>query len=235
MTLKVNDVTKSYDNKKILDKVSFSIEKGEFVALIGNNGVGKTTLFKILSGLINFDGGQVHLFEKPVRPLDSWHRRNLGIIFSDSFLIEDFTPKEYLKFTGKFHGLKSAEIETRTRELTQQLRIEDVFNQPIKELSTGFKKRVSIAASLIHEPTILFYDEPFLGLDFKTTDIICNTLKQLKQDKILLISSHDINLVADLCDVFLYLGEDGKLHDPINRVDFESSLDLITYLKGEKF
>jgi ABC-2 type transport system ATP-binding protein len=233
--LNIDKVSKSFHGKLILDKVSFTLSKGKFTGLIGNNGAGKTTLFKILSGLIGFDSGQITYAGKSIKSLDSWHRNNLGIILSDQILIEEFRVREFVLFTAKFQGLTDAEAKERCEYFLSALSLEDESNKKIRELSTGNKKRVSIVSSLIHDPPTLLYDEPFSGIDIIATERICSLLRGFRADKALLISSHDINTLVEICDEFLFLDENGIIHQPIPKNNFLTVAELINYLKEEKF
>lgn len=233
--LNIEGISKSFNSKLILDKVSFSLSIGKFTGLIGNNGVGKTTLFKIVTGLMSFDSGQITYAGKLIKSLDSWHRNSLGIILSDQTLIEEFRVKEFLLFTAKFQGLSNTKAIKQCEYFLSTLSLEFEGQKKIKELSTGNKRRVSLAASLIHEPQTLLYDEPFSGIDIIATERACSLLRSFKADKALLISSHDINTLVEVCDEFLFLDENGIIHQPIEKKNFLTVPELINYLKTEKF
>jgi len=205
-----NNVIKSYGSEVVLNSLSFSIQKNDFVALIGNNGCGKTTTINIICNLIPYDDGIVEIFGSKLTPNFLSYKRDLGVVLSSPYLIEAFSIIEYLSFVGDFQFLQKEEIKNRSFDMIKLFELEEFETKKIGNLSSGNKMKVSLAAAMIHNPKVLILDEPFVNLDIKTQQILREILKSLKGKKTILITSHNIDLVVDLSDHFLIM-ERGKL------------------------
>jgi ABC-2 type transport system ATP-binding protein len=210
-----DNVTKLYSGKPVLNKLSFSIAENEFVALIGNNGCGKTTTINILCNLIPYENGNVYVFGSKVSAAYTSYKTQLGIVLSTHYSIPEFSVIEYLSFVGEFQFLKKSEVKARLEDLLSLFELKDYKDKTIKHLSSGNKMKVSIAAALIHNPKILILDEPFVNLDIKTIQTITEILKRFRGKKTVFITSHNLDLVIDLCDRFLIM-ETGKILTEIN-------------------
>ena len=225
-----NQVIKSYSGKKILKELSFSINKNDFVALIGNNGCGKTTTIDLLCNLETYESGDLFVLGSKVTPHYISYKNSLGMVLSSKHLIEEFSPLEYLSFVGKFQFVDNKKIKSRSKDLIKLFELEEHQKKPIKNLSSGNKMKVSLSAALIHNPQILVLDEPFINLDVKTIQSLTNILKNFKGKKTLLITSHNLDLVADLCDNFLIM-EDGQVLTELKKEENLSSNDLKEKIK----
>lgn len=220
-----NNVEKSYGKVKALQKLSLKINDKDFVGLIGNNGCGKTTTIHCLCNLIKYDLGEITVFGKKVVPNYVSYKNKLGMLLSKHYFVEEFNVKEYWKFVCKFQGVPKNEINQRMDDLIGLLDLSKDLNMKIQNLSSGNQMKVSIGAALIHNPEILVLDEPFVNLDIKTTEKIILLLKSFKGKKTLFITSHNLDLVADLCNTFLIM-ENGKISLELKKSDFNSITEL---------
>ena len=225
------NVIKSYSGKRALNEFSFSINENDFVALIGNNGCGKTTTINVLCNLPNYDVGKVVVFGSKVTPKYISYKNKFGVVLSSPYLIEEFSPREYLSFVGEFQFVDKKEVKNRIKDLFQLLELEEYQTKPIKNLSSGSKMKVSLASALIHNPKILILDEPFINLDINTIQRLTDILKSFKGKKTVLITSHSLDLVVDLCDRFLIM-ENGTLLTEIKNEENLSSNELKEKLKN---
>ena len=226
-----DNVVKSYNGKRVLNHFSFSIHENEFVALIGNNGCGKTTTINILCNLIPYDEGEVFILGSKVTPKYVSYKNKLGIVLSSPFLIDEFSTIEYLTFVGEFQFLNKKETEIRARDIIKLFELEEHEAKPIKHLSSGNKMKVSLAAAMIHNPKILILDEPFVNLDIKTIQRLTETLRSFRGKKTVFITSHNLDLVVDLCDRFLVM-EKGSLLVEIGSKENISSHELKEKIKS---
>jgi len=214
------NVTKSFKTIKALNNISFKIKRNEFVGIIGNNGSGKTTIINTLCNLIPLDMGEVYFDDKKISHKSHLYKKKVGVILSEHYSIEEFSTIEYLHFFAKFQNIDDKELVKRIKEITNLIGIDNI-NIPIEKLSSGNKMKVSIVTSLIHNPEVLIYDEPFVNLDFNTSNKLKDIILSLKGRKTLLITSHHLDLVIDICDRFLILDK-GEIVETIRKSDFDS-------------
>jgi ABC-2 type transport system ATP-binding protein len=198
-------LTKSYGPSPALDHVSFTCGDGEIFGVIGHNGAGKTTILKILSGLIDPTSGSLEIGGIDVLSDPDHLKRILGYLPEESRLYETMTVDEYLRFFGEIYALDGGLIEGRKKELLDSLSLE-TNGKKIGEFSKGMKRKVAIARSLIHNPSVLIYDEPTSGLDPMTSRYIINYLKELRDEgKTIILSAHNLYQVEEICNKVLIL------------------------------
>ncbi|MFC2151621.1 ABC transporter ATP-binding protein [Bacteroidota bacterium] len=211
----VNNLAKAYNGTVVLHIPELKIEKGESFGLVGNNGAGKTTFFRLILDLIKANKGEIYSLEIDVKKSTTW-KAYTGSFLDENFLIDFLTPEEYFDFIGSVNNLSKGDIK---KFLDQ---FGDFFNgeilgkgKYIRELSRGNKQKVGIAAALISDPEILVLDEPFASLDPSTQIRLKNLLKQLKTEKnvTMLISSHDLNHVTEVCERIVILDKGNIIHD----------------------
>lgn len=228
MSIKLVNIAKSYSkDSHVLNNLSFEISNNEYVALIGNNGSGKTTTLKIINNLITYTG-QVFINEKLIQKKDYKFRASFGFILDASVLIENFTIYEYCSFLNKIYNI--TDFELKLHELSNLLDIKGLLQTNIGKLSSGERMKILIISSLLHNPDTLIFDEPFINLDINSINKITAILNTLKNKKTLFISSHNLDLVADLCDRFLIMDK-GKIALDINKLDYDNVEDMKKHIK----
>jgi ABC-2 type transport system ATP-binding protein len=226
--IKVEDLTKAYGGETVLNIPSLTINKGESFGLVGNNGAGKTTFFRLILDLIRANSGAV--LSKEIMTAGSEHWKDYtGSYLDEGFLIDYLTPEEYFQFVGKINKLSEQEIEE------FMVSFEDIFNgeilghkKYIRDLSKGNQKKVGIAAAIMTKPEILILDEPFSSLDPTTQFRLKKLLKELQEEKqvTMLISSHDLNHVTEVCKRIVVLHKGDIVHD------IETGKDTLTELEA---
>ena len=210
--IQVNNLTKVYNGVTVLNLPALSIPQGESFGLVGNNGAGKTTFFRLILDLIEASDGEVSIEGQKVMRNDSW-KTMTGSFLDEGFLIDFLTPEEYFKFVGKLHQKSDGDIT----EFQNTMR--DFFNDEIletkkliRDFSKGNQKKIGIAAALIGEPKLLILDEPFTALDPSSQIRLKRFLTdfQTRFKMTMLISSHDLNHVTEVCKRIVVL-EKGKV------------------------
>ena len=182
-------------------EIAFTVPKGGIVGLLGPNGAGKTTLLRVLStalrptaGTASFDG--IDIVREPLAV-----RRTLGFLSGNTGLYGRLTPREMLAYFGGLHGLRGDELRRRIDELTELLRMGDYVDRRNDTLSAGMKQKVSIARTLVHDPSIVVFDEPTTGLDVAAAETILRLVERCRdQGKTVLLSTHHMHEVARVCD-----------------------------------
>lgn len=210
--IQLTNLTKEYDNNVVLDIESLTIPQGESFGLVGNNGAGKTTMFRLILDLIEATTGEVTIDGQPVARRDEW-KTFVGSFLDEGFLIDYLTPDEYFAFVGKLYGKSEGDIAVFTEKMADFFNGEVAGNKKlIRELSKGNQKKTGIAAALLSEPKILILDEPFTALDPSSQIRLKRLLNELQetQHMTMLISSHDLNHVTEVCKRTVVL-EKGKI------------------------
>ena len=216
--ISANNISKTFNNKKVLDNVSLQVKKGEIVSIVGPSGAGKTTLLHILSTLDKADksdSSELILNNKKViklneKEISSFRNSQIGFIFQFHELLPEFNAIENICIPGMIRGDKSKELKLKAEKLLKSLGLFNVKDQKPSELSGGEQQRVAVARALINEPSILFADEPSGNLDSKSADDLHQLFFDLR-DKLnitIVIVTHNKKL-ADMADRKLNL-VDGK-------------------------
>ncbi len=224
-------VSFSYEEELTLNNLSFFVRDKSNVALIGNNGCGKSTTIHILCNLISYHSGDVFVFNRKLTANYVSYKSRLGIVLSNPYFVEDFTVVEYFKFAGKFQNIPKNELPKRIDDLLGLFDIEDK-KLPIKKLSSGNKMKVSLAAAMIHNPEILILDEPFVNLDIESIEKIVAILKSFRGSKTLFITSHNLDLVGDLCDEFLIMDK-GTIVNHLLKDNFHDFYEMKKFIKNK--
>lgn len=207
-----NKVIKKYGQILALDEISFSIMRGESVALIGNNGCGKTTTINVLCNLILYNKGEVMVYNKKVSPLYVSYKNKFGILLSPSIFVNEFTPQQYLEFICRFQKVDPQEVSSRIDDVVNFFKISFSNSKKISDFSAGDKMKIALASSIIHNPEVLVFDEPFIHLDIQTIDFLLDLINSIKVNKTLFITSHNLDLITGLSSRFLLM-EEGKIID----------------------
>ncbi|MEW6610443.1 MAG: ATP-binding cassette domain-containing protein [Patescibacteria group bacterium] len=179
----MENLTKKFETFTAVDHVTFQVQRGEIFAFLGPNGAGKTTTIKMLTTLLHPTQGSVLVdSHSPVTAQDAV-RHSFGVVFQDTSLDDELTAEENMEFHGVLYGIPKDLRRTRIREMLELVDLYERRGDVVKQFSGGMKRRLEIARSLIHHPTILFLDEPTLGLDPQTRNHIWEYLKKLNQDE----------------------------------------------------
>lgn len=224
------DVTKTFKATEALSKLSFIVKQNECVGLIGNNGCGKTTTINVLCNIIPYEKGDVFIFNKKVEACFVNYKQRLGVLFSPPILVNEFTIREYLKFICRFQKVNQSEIPNRINDLISAFHLNDNDRKVISSYSAGDKMKIALAGALIHNPDILILDEPFVHLDIQTVDFISNVLNSVKSNKTIFITSHNLDLLASVCERFLIMDR-GRIIDDIQKASDLSNESIKQMIK----
>lgn len=203
-----SNVTKIFGKFRALDNLTFSCEENKIFGIIGNNGSGKSTIINIICNIYNCSSGSVMCFDELVTRDSSKYRKRLGVVLTDHPLIDDFKPVQYLNFVGNFQSVQKDKIYERIDKLLTSFSIPD---KRIGLLSSGNRIKLSIASSLIHNPDLLIYDEPFNYLDVSSMNNLQERLLSLKLNKSIILTSHNLDVLCNICDEIMIIEEGKKL------------------------
>lgn len=191
---------KCYGSQRVVDDISFNIERGEFCGMLGPNGAGKTTTLRMLVGNTPNSGGELTVLGRPIPADARAMRARIGIVPQADNLDPDFTVVENLRVYGRYFGLGRRAIDQRIPELLKLAALDDRAGFRINQLSGGMKRRLSIARALINRPELLILDEPTTGLDPQIRQNIWHLLRQLQQDGLtLILTTHYMDEAERLC------------------------------------
>ncbi len=195
-----------------MKNIDLKIEQGEFLTIFGPNGAGKTTLIKIMSTLVSPTSGRVMIDGMDIKEEPIKIRNIIGVISHETYLYHELTAAENLRFFGRMYGTKN--IEARIDELIKQVGLSYRRNDRVRTFSRGMKQRLSIARALIHDPPILFLDEPYTGLDQHASATFDRILSGTNaHDKTRILISHDIERGITMCDRAIILAGGHIAHE----------------------
>jgi len=199
--IEVKDLTKQFDDFVAVDSTSFSIESGEVFGLLGPNGAGKTTIISILSTLLNPSSGYAEVAGFDISTNRDDVRRSIGVVFQEPALDEKLTGKENLEFHAMMYGLGKEKRIKKVKEVLELVELSDKSDVLVENYSGGMKRRLEIARGLIHEPKVLFLDEPTLGLDAQTRRHIWEYIRELnkKSAVTVILTTHYMEEADYLC------------------------------------
>jgi ABC-2 type transport system ATP-binding protein len=223
----IDNLQKSYSGTTVLNIQNLNISKGESFGLVGNNGAGKTTMFRLMLDLIKADAGNISIEGSNVAKTDSW-KQLTGSFLDQGFLIDFLSPEEFLNFSGNIKGLSSDEIQDFLLEMTEFFNNEIIGKKKlIRSLSMGNQQKIGIAAALMGNPPLVVLDEPFNSLDPTTQIRLKNLIKRKKTENNItfLISSHDLNHITEVCDRIVVLENGVIVHDIHTSSDTLASLE----------
>ncbi len=221
--------------------LSLEVAAGERFGLFGPNGAGKTTLMNCMTGLLEPQEGKINLLGKDTATHSKNIRQLFGFVPQDFSFYHELSPAENFAFFGAWAGMNNKAIKAKTDELLEVLGLADVRNKAVGKFSGGMKRRVNLAIGVLHDPKVLFLDEPTVGVDVHTRHAIINYLKALNSSGTTLIyTSHQLAEAEELCDRIALIDE-GKilLHDTLNNLLQQHSQEglegLFLNLTGKKF
>ncbi len=207
--IQIENLVKKYGDKTAVGGITFSVDEGEIVGFLGPNGAGKTTTMSILTGCLSATSGKalingIDILENPIEA-----KRNIGYLPELPPLYLDMTVKEYLNF---IYDLRSCKLdrEKHLREICDTVKITDVANRVIRNLSKGYRQRVGIAQALVNNPKVIIFDEPTVGLDPKQIIEIRNLIKTLGKNHTVILSTHILPEVQAVCDRIVIINK-GKI------------------------
>jgi len=181
--ISVKNLTKKFNDFTAVDRISFSIKEGEIFAFLGPNGAGKSTTIKMLTTILKPTSGKLSLNGFNVCEQKNKVRESIGVIFQDSSVDDDLTAYENMKYHAIMYKVPKNETEKRIEKLLDYVNLLDRKNDLVKKFSGGMKRRLEIARGLLHEPKILFLDEPTLGLDVQTRTFLWKYIKKINKEK----------------------------------------------------
>lgn len=196
MSIEVKQVSKLYGSQKALDKISFSLKKGEIVGFLGPNGAGKSTMMKIITAYLPSNKGEVFICGFSVKENPDKVKKVVGYLPEHNPLYLEMYVKEYLLFHASLFGVGKIEVDT----VVSQTGLVPEAHKKIEQLSKGYRQRVGLAAALLHNPEILILDEPTTGLDPNQLQEIRELIKTIGKEKTVLLSTHIMQEVEALCD-----------------------------------
>lgn len=206
MSIEVQNISKNYGAQKALDKVSFSVKKGEIVGFLGPNGAGKSTLMKILTTYINADEGTASVNGNDVAENQKAVQLSVGYLPEHNPLYLDLYVREYLEFNADVYKVAQSRIE----EVIQLTGLSSESHKKIGQLSKGYRQRVGLATALLHNPDVLILDEPTTGLDPNQLVEIRNVIKNVGKNKTVFLSTHIMQEVEAICDRVIIINN-GKI------------------------
>lgn len=213
LAVSISDLSFGYkgQTKKNFSHFSLQIPKGERFGIFGPNGAGKTTLMNLMTGLLDYESGSVKILDKEIKNQRKAINKIAGFVPQDFSFYHELSPKENMEFFGAWSGLSKQQINDKIRELLEILGLWDVRNKPVQKFSGGMKRRVNLAIAVMHEPEILFLDEPTVGVDVQTRHAMISYLKELNaKGTTLVYTSHQLSEAEDLCETIALIDE-GKI------------------------
>jgi len=207
---------RKYKQVRAVDGIDFTIEPGEIVGFLGPNGAGKTTTLKILSGLIFPTEGEVRVLGfVPWERKNSYRRQFALLMGQKNQLWWDLPAAESFRLHKEIYSIDDAQFQTVQDELTEMLQVKNLLNQPVRELSLGERMKLELIAALLHSPSILFLDEPTIGLDVVAQTAIRRCLREYNRDKhvTVLLTSHYMQDVEALCERVIVINHGRLMHD----------------------
>jgi ABC-2 type transport system ATP-binding protein len=247
--IKVDKLVKKFGDFTAVDDVSFDVKDGEIFGLLGPNGAGKTTTISILSTIINLTSGHASIYGNDVKTSKDNVRKLIGIVFQDPSLDDELTGRENLDFHARFYGVKGNQKKEKIASVLKLVELEDKADMQVKSYSGGMKRRLEIARGFIHNPKILFLDEPTIGLDPQTRRKIWDYILNLneKEKLTIILTTHYMEEADELCDriavidhgKIIKLDTPEKLKDSLGgdiiRVGTKKQKELMALLKKSKF
>jgi len=227
--LEANSVSKNFGNFTALNKVSISVPKGSIFGLLGPNGAGKTTLIRIINQITMPDNGSVFLDGEALNPE---HIKDIGYLPEERGLYKSMKVGEQALYLAQLKGLSKSEAKTRLKYWFERLEIGDWWNKKIQELSKGMAQKIQFVVTVLHEPKLLIFDEPFSGFDPINANLIKDEILRLRDNGATVIfSTHRMESVEELCDHIALLDKSNKILDG-NLQDIKRQYKTNTYEVG---
>ncbi len=225
LAIEANKLAKTFGTRKAVDKVSFELPQGAFLSVFGPNGAGKTTLLRVLSTLARPTAGQAKLMGIDIKEDPDAARAHIGLISHNAMLYPDLTAEQNLLFFAQLYGVDNP--QARVDYMLRAVELSHRRHDAVRTFSRGMTQRLSIARALIHDPGVVFLDEPYSGLDPHAVEVFDELIASQREGRTFLMVSHDLAKGFDMCTHVLMLAR-GKvvLFDEKASLDFAEFSDL---------
>ncbi len=197
--IELDQLTKRFGTITAVDNVSMTVNAGEVLGFLGPNGAGKSTTMKMVAGFLDPTSGRASVCGQDVGTDPVAVKRRLGYLPEGAPTYGDMTPASYLRFIAEIRGFDGAERQRRVDAVVEKVSLEEVLHQPIETLSKGFKRRVGLAQTMLHDPPVLIMDEPTDGLDPNQKRHVRSLIREMAHDKAIVISTHILEEVQAVC------------------------------------
>lgn len=221
--IEVKNVTKKYANFVAVDDISFQVKDGEVVGFLGPNGAGKTTTMNMITGFIDTTEGQIIVNGNDIAKKPKKVKKQIGYMPEGVPLYNDLTVKEFVRFMAELKYVKKKERKQEVEKILQETGLTGVQNKLIRNLSRGYKQRVSLAGTLVGNPDVIILDEPTVGLDPKQITEIRSLIKELGKKHTVILSSHILSEVSQICERVIIIN-----HGKIVAIDTPENLEKKT-------
>lgn len=238
--IQTQSLHKSYAEKTVLNNINLTVESGQVLGYIGPNGAGKSTTIKIICGIIDEFEGDVNVMGMDVRKDALEIKRRIGYIPELAAMYDVLTPNEYLNFIGKLYNLEASTIDKKSSELLRLFELDARANERMNGFSKGMKQKVLLISGLLHNPDIIFFDEPLSGLDANAVILVKEILLQLKlAGKTIFYSSHIMDVVEKISDRIIIINAgtivaDGNIETLKEQAQKGSLENIFTSLTGNE-
>jgi len=199
MLLQVDGLRKRFGRRQAVDGIGFSLDVGEIVGFLGPNGAGKTTTMRMIAGYLEPDEGSAKIFNIDVGQERRRAQERVGYLPEGAPLYGEMTPWTFLRFVAETRGMSREAARHAVRRSAQDARLGETIDQPIETLSKGYRRRVGLAAALLHDPMLLILDEPTDGLDPNQRHAVRDLIRRLGEERGLIISTHSLEEVEAVC------------------------------------
>lgn len=232
--IEIKNLTKFYGHNAAVKNISFTVKDHEILGFLGPNGAGKSTTMNIITGFLPSSGGKVLVGGVDIAENPTEAKRKIGYLPEIPPVYPDMKVKEYLKFAAGIKGIKGAEKKTQVEEAMEKLKIKDMENRLIRNLSKGYKQRVGFAQALLGNPEYLILDEPTVGLDPSQVVEVRNLILSLKKEHTIILSSHILQEIQAVCErvVIISHGEIRAM-DTIKHLEESMGTSVIINIKAE--
>jgi ABC-2 type transport system ATP-binding protein len=200
LAIETRGLRREFGDVVAVEGLDLAVETGTFFGFLGPNGAGKSTTIKVLTGLLGPSSGSARILGNDVVTDSVAAKKVMGVVPEESALFERLTGPEYLRFVGRMYGMARPTIDARSAELLELMGLQDETRKLIVDYSHGMRKKLSISAAIIHEPRVLFLDEPFEGIDAVSSQLVRSVLNQLVTHGVtVFLTSHILEIVEKLC------------------------------------
>jgi ABC-2 type transport system ATP-binding protein len=229
--IEAHALRKSFGSIKAVDGISLKVRRGEVLGFLGPNGAGKSTTMKMVTGFLEPDSGTARIAGYDVQEMPRAAKANLGYLPEGAPAYVEMTPPGFLRFIAAVRGFRGRDAERRIDAAIAKTGLEDVLAQTIETLSKGYKRRVSIAQAILHDPAVLIMDEPTDGLDPNQKHHVRGLIKEMAKDKAIIVSTHILEEVEAVCSRAIVIDKgrivaDGTADDLMRRVPYHGAVAI---------